>query len=115
MEKWCLLALSDLNERLNFIKVTADNFSREFSFAPNDYKNINKCFYNQKEDNGALVFKVDYEQAFYGLMHDCCEGIERNNMLADLLHMHVNRVLSTDQRLHEAVLYQYLLQQVKRN
>jgi thiopeptide-type bacteriocin biosynthesis protein len=113
MEKWCLLALPDNMVRLDFIKTMADSFSREFSFGPADYKNINRCFEGQEEDKRTLL-KIAYEPAFYKLMSACCEGAEKTNMLADLLHMHINRAFSADQRLHEAVLYQYLLQQAKR-
>jgi len=100
-------------DRLHFVQTMADRFSKEFLFNSDDYKRINKAFEIMKKEMLSIKLSVAYERAFCKLINDCEQGTERTNMLADIFHMHINRVFYSDQRVHESVLYQYLLKQTK--
>ena len=54
-----------------------------------------------------------YRSLMDQVIETCEHGSERNKLLVDLIHMHVNRLFSDHQRMHEALLYQYLVQQLK--
>ena len=115
MERLCALAFEDPAERLRFIQDIAESFSRELSLDTLAFKKINNSFESLKKELTPLKLKTSYEQAFCKLITDCEAGTERRKLVADILHMHVNRVFNSEQRVHEAVLYQYLLKLAKRD
>jgi lantibiotic biosynthesis protein len=114
MNRLFSLAFEDVNQRLDVIKVIADNFSNEFAVNNEGYKAINKSFETLKNDKANYLPAISeaalkqYDTAFCNVLNDCNEN-EKINMVADLVHMHVNRIFAADQRMHEAILYQYLL------
>jgi thiopeptide-type bacteriocin biosynthesis protein len=109
------LTIENIAERLDVTKVIADNFSREFSIGTEDYKAVNRSFESLKTEMGTYVFPVkqrflkQYYETFAKVINSCTTIAEKTNILADLVHMHINRVFYTNQRMHEAILYQYLL------
>ena len=113
MERLCSLAFPDVANRLSFVQTVADSFGKEFGFGMDDYKKINRSFENLKKDTFPLMLNKVYLGVFGRIISGCAEDQTKTRLLADLLHMHVNRVFYADQRLHEAILYQYLLKRTK--
>ncbi|SDT14633.1 thiopeptide-type bacteriocin biosynthesis domain-containing protein [Mucilaginibacter mallensis] len=113
MNRLYTLAIPDDNKRLAVIKTVAEQFAIERGFVAADYKKINQSFEKLKKDMPEPKLSTGYEQAFCKIIDDCKERPEKLNMVTDLVHMHINRVFNADQRVHEAILYQYLLKMVK--
>lgn len=118
MERFFALAFDGIDQRLSVIKTISDSFSKEFAIGNEDYKIINRSFEALKAVKThyppfvSESFLKQYEIAFCSIIADCSPN-EKINMAADVVHMHINRVFSADQRMHEAILSQYLLKLVK--
>jgi thiopeptide-type bacteriocin biosynthesis protein len=108
MSRW--LQLAGLKDTRLFIQAVADGFSKEFKLDQQAFKQLNKSFETIKNELGktTLVLNATYEAAYFNVINDCRQEAEKERMLADLIHMHVNRLFFTNQRKHEALLYQYL-------
>ncbi len=112
------LAFENIDERISLIKTISDNFSNEFSISNDDYKVINKSFESFRADKSNYTlpasesFLKQYDNAFNSIMNTC-NAHEKASMVADIIHMHVNRVFCNEQRMHEAILYQYLQKLVR--
>jgi thiopeptide-type bacteriocin biosynthesis protein len=119
MHRLYALSFTNANERISLIKAVANKFSNEFLLDNADYKAINQSYENFRinKKNWSLraseTLLNQYESTFYKLINACNTPNEIANMVADMVHMHINRVFYTDQRMHEAILYQYLLKQAK--
>lgn len=119
MNRLYALCFEDTNERLNLIKAVAGKFSNEFSLSNEDYKAINRSYESFRigKINYPLPLSEallrQYDNTFCKLINACHTPNEKANMLTDMIHMHINRVFYTDQRMHEAILYQYLLKLAK--
>lgn len=113
MDMLCKQVLPDDTERQGFIHNLADAFSREFSFNHDDYKRINNSFNQLEEENLKIFPGRSYFKTLNQIMTSRGDRMGKEKLLADMLHMHINRVFDSEQRLHEAVLYQYLLKQMK--
>lgn len=113
------LSFIDVNERLSLIEAVANKFGNEFLLGNEDYKAINRSyeiFRTNKKDYALPASETllnQYESTFCKLINVCNAPNEKANMVADMVHMHINRLFCTDQRMHEAILYQYLLKQAK--
>ena len=113
------LAIEDISHRMELVKTITDNFSREFAIGNEDYKAINRLFEKLKTEQGNYgspgkqKFSKQYSEAFAKVINRCITPSEKAGMPADLVHMHINRIFYTDQRMHEAILYQYLLKLIK--
>jgi len=105
MDRFCSLAFNGEDERLGFVRRMADSFSCEFSLSKADFKRINSAFEKLKKDEISIRLPRAYERSFCKILGDEKDA----SLLADLIHMHVNRVFHSGQRGHEAILYQYLL------
>lgn len=103
----CGMVYGDLREQTAFYREMAGQYATEFSLTNADFKLINRAFHHvqpSKQGNKRL------QNAFRKLMEDCSPE-RRGTLLGDLIHLHVNRRFSGAQRLHEAVLYQFLYKQ----
>jgi len=105
-------------DQLSFVTTTAELFSKEFAFDRNSFKNIN-CHYekfrrNHRIDEGIRTSVLELTKSYQRLIADCRNQSELRVLLTDILHMHINRIYSNDNRKHEAILYQYLLKDMKR-
>lgn len=114
MEELCRIVFPDPAVRLSFIQTVADSFAREFNFEGDDFKRINRAFENLERVAAPLTPGKTYLKAFGLVMDSCTDALKKRFLLADLFHMHINRVYHADQRMHEAVLYQYLLKLAKK-
>lgn len=119
MYKLYAITFEDTNERLNIIKAVAAKFSNEFSLGNEDYKAINRSYENLKANKNNYSLPASepflrlHQTTFCKLINACQTPNEKANIVTDIIHMHVNRVFCTDQRMHEAILYQYLLKLAK--
>lgn len=118
MKRLYALAFENIDDRLRLIKIIADRFGDEFFLTNEDYKTINKSFENFRADKRNYIatlsepFQKQYCTIFCNILKQCRPN-EKAHIVADIIHMHINRVFSTDQRMHEAILYQYLQKLVK--
>ncbi|QJD96262.1 lantibiotic dehydratase [Mucilaginibacter robiniae] len=110
-------SFDDEAHKLSFVMNVAANFSKEFDFTGTSFKVINQAYKQfrsdypfAKCDHGQLPKK--YMSAFrtYIKTTDSAETVA---FVADAFHMHINRVFTQDQRKHEAILYQYLVKDMK--
>jgi thiopeptide-type bacteriocin biosynthesis protein len=113
VKKYFLPALDSFNEQLIFVKKMADIFSNEMKTDVNQFKKINYTYKDVKElllqqadqvNNQAQKHLKQLAQIF----RTCTNNQEKEKLLADLIHMHINRLFISDQRIHEAIIYQYL-------
>jgi hypothetical protein len=113
---WCELNLPDVEDQVAFAQQGADAFAKEFNLETEHFRKIN-LYYKGLRAKATQGTHVEPDLAYRSLMDQvietCEHGSERNKLLADLIHMHVNRLFSDHQRMHEALLYQYLVQQLK--
>lgn len=118
MNRLFALAFEDVPTRLELIKTIAGNFGKEFNISSNGFKTINRSYESFRTDKTNYSLPVNdcfiqqYDHAFKTIMNACTTH-EKEKMVADLVHMHINRIFYTNQRMHEAILYQYLQKQVK--
>ena len=110
-----LLHLADFKDKDLFAQTVADSFSREYQLDQPAFKQVNRSFeaLKNKIDENKLTLTATYKRSFTKIMNDCCDKAEKKRMMADLIHMHVNRVFVTGQRKQEALLYQYLVKWLK--
>ncbi|QEM06203.1 hypothetical protein DIU31_022775 [Mucilaginibacter rubeus] len=117
MKRFLELCYQDLAAQIAFATKMANSFSEELNMNPETFKKINQSFEKHKEArqvppvSGRLVRCC--EKQFLKIMNRCDNNIDRASMLGDLLHMHVNRLFLSDQRSHEAILYHYLVKNLK--
>ncbi len=102
--------------RLQFIKQMSEVFASEFNLTQEGFKKINQSYATLKKSKQVLL--NPQERCFKSLENQAqaifmlCEDSEKSKMLADLIHMHINRVFSNHQRLHEAICYQFFYKQL---
>jgi lantibiotic biosynthesis protein len=99
----------DVKERLAYFKRLAENFANEFNFGSSAFKVINKHYEQKNTWNKSFnhTRKEPMIAIFKNIIQQCDQS-HHLNMLADLIHMHINRRFSENQRLHEAIIYQHL-------
>lgn len=105
------------DRQIDFTRMMADQFSIEFNLNTASLKIINGNYREIKkqlmQEASALHFsKAD--QCVLTLLQSVAELSRQKALLADLMHMHLNRLFPLDQRKHEAVLYQLLLKDILR-
>ena len=115
MQAMLALYIGDINLRIAFAKEVADSFSRELNLNNEGFKRINQGFqklktaFNLNTDTAKVKLSAQQRDIALRIAGTCKGSEESNRLLADLLHMHVNRLFNADQRSHEAILYHYLL------
>lgn len=106
--------LIEIDEQVDFARTMAGNFSREYKLNPASFKRLNKRFLERKSILNPVVnssfsgLPAHYKRAFLNAFSNFKCREERVKLLTDVIHMHVNRLFSADQRRHEAILYHYL-------
>jgi hypothetical protein len=105
--------MPEIDDQIVFTKKMAANFSAEFAMDSHILKEINANYKKLKMPAGikpGLPFKTLIKE--YGRLLQRIKlngaGSTKTPILADILHMHINRVFYSRQRFHEMVLYQYL-------
>ena len=106
------MALNELTDQIKFVESLAQSFAKEMNMNSVAFKNINANFNVLKPNIGdtlKIPAKIDrnWRLSFKAIMDVCDDNYSKHKMLADLIHMHVNRLFITDQRVYEAIIYQY--------
>ncbi|MDN3580922.1 lantibiotic dehydratase [Mucilaginibacter flavus] len=114
MDSYLAFDIIDIESRILFAKNVAESFTAEFGFGQEDFKRINDEFkilkprlISGKPSNKKILSKK--QKNILSLVFQSCNSkAERNKLLGDLIHMHINRLFNSKQRLHEAILYHFL-------
>lgn len=115
MQRLTALALPDISDQVSFIKDMAGHFSAELALTNENFKKLNRSFQDLKDNailginSPAVKPPMELEELFVKVFSTCNSQDECRKLLADLLHMHVNRLFNSDQRSREGILYHYLL------
>jgi len=113
MQELINICVPGINDQIALARIIADSFSHEFDVKQDGFKKLNQSYqefksrFNISETTGQLSTK--YKKVFIKVMDSCESEDQRDKLLADLLHMHINRLFNSDQRTHELILYHYLL------
>ena len=116
---WCELFIPIIEEQISFVSNVADNFAMEMLIGPEHFKKINANFNEIKKDINEIrilpsqTISNGYRQLIASLLPTCPSSEERHRLLADLIHMHINRLFSVDQRMYETIVYHYLIRILK--
>jgi thiopeptide-type bacteriocin biosynthesis protein len=113
MTELVVLAYATPAEQLQFARTMAGLFAREFSWTTADFRQINRLFPASAE----LVkqgMPAGIRRAWIALDDQLTEREQKQRMLADLIHLHINRLFAEDQRRHEGILYQFLFSDRKK-
>ncbi len=102
----CETLLKDSSQQVLFYKKMAESFAEEMAFNHADFKRINQA-YQQTGMGKRNPLNKRIQKVFLQLA-ERYHAARQLELLADLIHLHVNRRFSGAARLHEAVLYQYL-------
>jgi len=114
------LVLKGSQDKLNFAKAIADNFLHELSMDRTSFKLLNQKFETLNRDHltdsNIVGFKLPLQlyKAYSALFRKSKDLNDTRKLLADVLHMHINRLFTSDQRMHEGILYQYLVKLILR-
>jgi len=104
---------------IDFATTMADTFKNEFSLDHQSLKRINESFQEHKLALSDTVTKSlpdlssSYTRLLLKILSDCESEQQRTKIIADLLHMHINRLFDSNQRSHETIIYQYLVKLLK--
>lgn len=121
ISSWLDQWLKEITVKLNYLSLMAESFAKEMEIGPAVFKKINLNFNNLKEQLDKLQFALPNnllrkQQILIDKLIATCESRSvLEKLLADLIHMHVNRLFTTDQRIYETIIYHYLyrLQKIK--
>lgn len=95
------------------IQKLSDSFSLEHEFRSVEFKKLNQQFQLFLKSVQTPVPStlqsafIDFKASFVRTLSQC-ESTKRRKLFADLMHMHVNRLFCTNQRVHEAIIYYFL-------
>lgn len=108
VQKLSAKLFTDIEEQVIFFERMARLFAEEMKFDREQFKTINAAygvFYKNVSPQ-----KNSFKSIFclFDKILSICPVKNREKLLADLIHLHINRRFHQEQRLHEAVLYQYL-------
>lgn len=109
-----MLKMLNLNpdEQKNTLKETENAFVREHQLRTTEMKLINKAYATIVRLNATILSKdpstAAMEKCFNRLLKSCDKqrGIRLFN---SLFHMHVNRIFSSQQRIHELIIYSFMV------
>jgi len=108
-----------LGQQLLFAEDMANRFATEMNIATDGFKKLNLGFKEFESDHSSLTLNklqhkkmIRTEQSFLEVLQTCNPS-EQNRLLADLFHMHTNRLFNNDQRMHELIIYYYLTKRLK--
>lgn len=125
--RWCSLLFSriiesDILDRLaisKIVRLMSDSFNEEHRLDAADFKQLNSHYQEFRKTEWAAS-TAEQEQRFsvfsgsFIKMLQQCAAENALKLLTDLIHMHVNRLFSKDQRTHEMVMYYFLLKDIQR-
>lgn len=124
--KWCAAvvdelknaAVFDAKELVQIIKLMSDSFNDEHHLDAADFKKLNQQYQlyrrnpDLSDDRLSDAFNT-FKNSLIKIL-ERTEGNRRAKLFTDLMHMHVNRLFSRDQRTNEMVMYYFLLKDMQR-
>ena len=101
----------------NLINATRLSFQKEHQTEHAIYRDINKA-YNQEQlvhdrTPPYLAIKSQQLQHSFKSVLSGSNADKQSMLFVDLFHMHINRIFSRDQRVHEYIIYEYLSKHLK--
>ncbi|AWV99519.1 lantibiotic dehydratase [Arcticibacterium luteifluviistationis] len=103
-----------LSEKLNFISFVRNGFAEEFGLNQEKKKLIDKLYRENKQKINETLSQKSYIKPEVTLdLHCKKEDSFNKSTLAGLTHMCINRIMNTQPRLHEFVIYDFLLRSYK--
>lgn len=94
-------------------------FNREYKLSPAEFKLLNKEFARSELLPPLAISPID-EPLYYIFLNSLIQTLNlydkehRQSILASLIHMHVNRIFHTKQRVHETVIYYLIEKRLKK-
>lgn len=111
---------TDLSERLSLAEFYLNNFIREHQWTPREFKKLNSrysSFQKLKTQSGiegdSPKKQQDLTRSFTRLLQDCSESRQKK-LFGDLFHMLINRLFAEHQRIHEGVIYYFMVKELER-
>ncbi|MGN6638559.1 MAG: thiopeptide-type bacteriocin biosynthesis protein [Mucilaginibacter sp.] len=113
-----LLANEKFNfkEKQQFLSSVSTALSREFKVEPKGFKKINHLFkqlndgsFKFKTSGRAMEIKLERTKKLMAAALCNPSGTRKKQLIADLFHMHVNRLFINDQRMHEMIIYNFMV------
>lgn len=114
LQTWLTAFIPSLTTQINFVEKMASNFAVEMQLVPTHFKKINATFNALRHSTEQLAILPSqklmhsYEKAVHKILETVANETDLENLLANLIHMHINRLFSVDQRLYETLIYHYL-------
>lgn len=108
-----------LQQQIALAEAMSAAFDREMKIGTEGHKKINKSYKEFIHDRQNGGIRLHPNKELLKVMDAALEAIsgthsgEKQSMLTDLFHMHVNRLFYTQQRMHELVIYHYLAKILK--
>lgn len=102
-----------LKDQLSFVKKMAQSFSNEHNVDGAGFKKINTRFRGFYKTYSNLSLKKSLRSSLSNLSDKYKTELEnsdsemRETLLADVFHMHVNRLFAQKQRVHELIIYEF--------
>lgn len=114
MQFFCDGYTNNIDQQIEFVKKVANNFAEEMKMDIEVFKKVNVNFSNFKREHDTskhltMPFVNSRQKMLHQILNNCTNVGEQEKMLADLIHMHINRLFDSEQRKHETILYHYLL------
>jgi thiopeptide-type bacteriocin biosynthesis protein len=101
------------------LRVVADGLKKEHQMDKESLKRMNQMFKEfelqpvPSMTKHASALHQNLKSSIISLLDNCPEYL-RQKLLADLMHMHINRLFVSDQRVHELVIYEFFQSITKR-
>lgn len=101
-------------DQLQFVRAMAKRFAAEIQIDTSHFKQINMTYPLVRKQLDPIGSRrtpkkmLRIIKLFKEIMAHCLAKPIRQAMFADLIHLHINRVFSHDQRIHETIIYQLL-------
>jgi thiopeptide-type bacteriocin biosynthesis protein len=108
VEKLSERLFTDIEELVIFFSRMARLFAEEMKFDREQFKAINTAYGVFSKNVSLRKNSFKSILCLFDKILYICPVKKKEKLLADLIHLHINRRFSQEQRLHEAVLYQYL-------
>ncbi|RKE52401.1 thiopeptide-type bacteriocin biosynthesis protein [Sphingobacterium detergens] len=111
--------IMDLTDFESMVEKIVATLSGEHELNPEKYRLMNTMYAQLNNSDEILLNRKNTES--YDLLVDSffrtvsyCKKESRKILLADLMHMHVNRIFNTDQRSHELIIFYFLQKELKK-
>ena len=101
------------------IRIMSDSFNEEHRLDAADFKQLNGYYQEFRKTEWTVLTTVqaqgfdEFSDSFIKVLKQCAPE-NALKLLTDLIHMHVNRLFSKDQRTHEMIMYYFLLKDIQR-